>query len=151
AGHLAGDSGGDCNRLDPVANSATCVAVLPQEKSFDGPAAYPPLSHWTRYAFALHFHTLHFRLSDRRLHRLSPVLSPRFVGVARDRCLLAGYANHEKRLRASYQPPHGRGRMGERSVISLARRVLEVLAFIIIGLIALSSLGVNVTAALAGL
>lgn len=43
------------------------------------------------------------------------------------------------------------GRMGERSVVSLARRVLEVLAFIIIGLIALSSLGVNVTAALAGL
>src|SRR5215467_2007247 len=43
------------------------------------------------------------------------------------------------------------GRMGERSVVSLARRVLDVLAFIIIGLIALSSLGVNVTAALAGL
>ena len=43
------------------------------------------------------------------------------------------------------------GRMGERSVVSLARRVLEVLAFIIIGLIALSGLGVNVTAALAGL
>ena len=43
------------------------------------------------------------------------------------------------------------GRMGERSVVSLMRRVLEVLAFIIIGLIALSSLGVNVTAALAGL
>jgi MscS family membrane protein len=43
------------------------------------------------------------------------------------------------------------GRMGERSVVSLARRFLEVLAFIIIGLIALSSLGVNVTAALAGL
>jgi len=43
------------------------------------------------------------------------------------------------------------GRMGERSVVSLIRRVLEVLAFIIIGLIALSSLGVNVTAALAGL
>jgi MscS family membrane protein len=43
------------------------------------------------------------------------------------------------------------GRMGERSVVSLARRVLEVLAFIIIGLIALSSLGINVTAALAGL
>jgi MscS family membrane protein len=43
------------------------------------------------------------------------------------------------------------GRMGERSVVSLSRRVLEVLAFIIIGLIALSSLGVNVTAALAGL
>jgi MscS family membrane protein len=43
------------------------------------------------------------------------------------------------------------GRMGERSVVSLMRRVLEALAFIIIGLIALSSLGVNVTAALAGL
>jgi len=43
------------------------------------------------------------------------------------------------------------GRMGERSVVSLMRRVLEVLAFIIIGLIVLSSLGVNVTAALAGL
>jgi len=43
------------------------------------------------------------------------------------------------------------GRMGERSVVSLARRFFEVLAFIIIGLIALSSLGVNVTAALAGL
>jgi MscS family membrane protein len=43
------------------------------------------------------------------------------------------------------------GRMGERSVVSLARRVLEVFAFIIIGLITLSSLGVNVTAALAGL
>src|SRR5262249_9639773 len=42
------------------------------------------------------------------------------------------------------------GRMGERSVVSLARRFFEVLAFIIIGLIALSSLGVNVTAALAG-
>jgi MscS family membrane protein len=43
------------------------------------------------------------------------------------------------------------GRMGERSVVSLARRFFEVLAFIIIGLIALSSLGINVTAALAGL
>jgi MscS family membrane protein len=43
------------------------------------------------------------------------------------------------------------GRMGERSVVSLMRRAFEVLAFIIIGLIALSSLGVNVTAALAGL
>ena len=43
------------------------------------------------------------------------------------------------------------GRMGERSVVSLMRRVLEVFAFIIIGLIVLSSLGVNVTAALAGL
>jgi len=43
------------------------------------------------------------------------------------------------------------GRMGERSVVSLARRVLEVLAFIVIGLITLSAFGVNVTAALAGL
>jgi MscS family membrane protein len=43
------------------------------------------------------------------------------------------------------------GRMGERSVVSLARRFLEILAFIVIGLIALSTLGVNVTAALAGL
>ena len=43
------------------------------------------------------------------------------------------------------------GRMAERSVVSLGRRVLEVLAFIVIGLIALSALGVNVTAALAGL
>jgi MscS family membrane protein len=43
------------------------------------------------------------------------------------------------------------GRMGERSVVSLARRGLEVLAFVIIGLIVLSSLGINVTAALAGL
>jgi MscS family membrane protein len=43
------------------------------------------------------------------------------------------------------------GRMGERSVVSLMRRFLEAFAFVIIGLIALSSLGVNVTAALAGL
>jgi MscS family membrane protein len=43
------------------------------------------------------------------------------------------------------------GRMGERSVVSLMRRALEVFSFIIIGLIVLSSLGVNVTAALAGL
>jgi len=43
------------------------------------------------------------------------------------------------------------GRMAERSVVSLGRRVLEVFAFIVIGLIALSALGVNVTAALAGL
>lgn len=43
------------------------------------------------------------------------------------------------------------GRMAERSVVSLGRRVLEVLIFIVIGLIILSTLGVNVTAALAGL
>ncbi|HSC46210.1 MAG TPA: mechanosensitive ion channel family protein [Candidatus Acidoferrum sp.] len=43
------------------------------------------------------------------------------------------------------------GRMAERSVVSLGRRVLEVFAFIVIGLIALSGLGINVTAALAGL
>lgn len=44
-----------------------------------------------------------------------------------------------------------RGRMAERSVVSLARRFLEVFIFIVIGLILLSGLGVNVTAALAGL
>jgi len=43
------------------------------------------------------------------------------------------------------------GRLAERSVVSLARRVFEVMAFIVIGLIALSGSGVNVTAALAGL
>jgi MscS family membrane protein len=43
------------------------------------------------------------------------------------------------------------GRMGERSIVSLARRVLEVMIFILVGLIVLSALGVNVTAALAGL
>ncbi len=44
-----------------------------------------------------------------------------------------------------------RGRMAERSIVSLARRVLEVAIFILVALIVLSSLGVNVTAALAGL
>jgi len=43
------------------------------------------------------------------------------------------------------------GRMAERSMVSLARRVLEVLIFIVVLLIVLSGLGVNVTAALAGL
>ncbi|HVO58537.1 MAG TPA: mechanosensitive ion channel domain-containing protein [Dongiaceae bacterium] len=43
------------------------------------------------------------------------------------------------------------GRMAERSMVSLARRVLEVLIFIALGLILLSGFGVNVTAALAGL
>jgi MscS family membrane protein len=43
------------------------------------------------------------------------------------------------------------GRMAERSMVSLARRVLEVLIFIAVALIVLSGLGVNVTAALAGL
>ncbi len=43
------------------------------------------------------------------------------------------------------------GRMAERSIVSLARRVLEVVIFIAVGLIVLSGLGVNVTAALAGL
>ena len=43
------------------------------------------------------------------------------------------------------------GRMAERSIVSLARRVLEVVIFIAVLLIALSGLGVNVTAALAGL
>ncbi len=43
------------------------------------------------------------------------------------------------------------GRMAERSIVSLARRVLEVTVFIVVALIVLSGLGVNVTAALAGL
>ena len=43
------------------------------------------------------------------------------------------------------------GRMAERSIVSLTRRVLEVFVFITIVLIVLSGLGVNVTAALAGL
>jgi MscS family membrane protein len=44
-----------------------------------------------------------------------------------------------------------RGKMAERSLISLARRVLDVTLFFVIGLALLSSMGVNVTAALAGL
>jgi MscS family membrane protein len=43
------------------------------------------------------------------------------------------------------------GRMAERSIVSLGRRVLEVLIFIGVILAVLSGLGVNVTAALAGL
>jgi MscS family membrane protein len=43
------------------------------------------------------------------------------------------------------------GRMAERSIVSLARRVLEVAIFVLVVLIVLSGLGVNVTAALAGL
>ena len=43
------------------------------------------------------------------------------------------------------------GRMAERSMVSLARRVLEVVIFIAVVLVLLSGLGVNVTAALAGL
>jgi MscS family membrane protein len=44
-----------------------------------------------------------------------------------------------------------RGRMAERSIVSLTRRVLDVVIFIVVGLIVLNGLGVNVTAALAGL
>jgi MscS family membrane protein len=44
-----------------------------------------------------------------------------------------------------------RGRMAERSIFSLTRRVLDVVIFIVVGLIVLNGLGVNVTAALAGL
>jgi len=44
-----------------------------------------------------------------------------------------------------------RGRMAERSIVSLTRRVLDVIIFIVVGLIVLNGLGVNVTAALAGL
>jgi MscS family membrane protein len=43
------------------------------------------------------------------------------------------------------------GRMAERSIVSLSRRVLEVAIFVLVALIVLSGLGVNVTAALAGL
>ncbi len=44
-----------------------------------------------------------------------------------------------------------RGRLAERSLVSLARRVLDVVIFFVIGLILLDRLDVNVTAALAGL
>jgi MscS family membrane protein len=44
-----------------------------------------------------------------------------------------------------------RGRLAERSLISLSRRVLDVVIFVAIVLFVLSSLDVNVTAALAGL
>jgi MscS family membrane protein len=44
-----------------------------------------------------------------------------------------------------------RGRMAERSIVSLGRRFLEVVIFITVVLIVLSGFGVNVTAALAGL
>jgi MscS family membrane protein len=43
------------------------------------------------------------------------------------------------------------GRMAERSIVSLARRALEVLILITVVLVVLTGLGVNVTAALAGL
>jgi MscS family membrane protein len=44
-----------------------------------------------------------------------------------------------------------RGRLAERSLVSLTRRVLDVLIFVVVALLALNSLNVNVTAALAGL
>jgi MscS family membrane protein len=44
-----------------------------------------------------------------------------------------------------------RGLLAERSLVSLARRVLDVCFFVLIALLVLSSMGVNVTAALAGL
>ncbi len=44
-----------------------------------------------------------------------------------------------------------RGRLAERSLVSLTRRVLDILIFVVIALIALSRMDVNVTAALAGL
>jgi MscS family membrane protein len=43
------------------------------------------------------------------------------------------------------------GRMAERSLVSLARRLLNAFVFVMVGLIALSTIGVNVTTALAGL
>ena len=44
-----------------------------------------------------------------------------------------------------------RGRLAERSLVSLSRRVLDVAIFVVIALIVLTSMDVNVTAALAGL
>ena len=44
-----------------------------------------------------------------------------------------------------------KGRLAERSLVPLARRVLDALLFVVIGLIVLSSMGQNVTAVLAGL
>lgn len=44
-----------------------------------------------------------------------------------------------------------RGRLAERSLISLSRRVLDVVIFVVIALVVLSEMDVNVTAALAGL
>ncbi|HUE42232.1 MAG TPA: mechanosensitive ion channel domain-containing protein [Candidatus Sulfotelmatobacter sp.] len=44
-----------------------------------------------------------------------------------------------------------RGRLAERSLVSLTRRVLDVLIFVVVALLALSWMNVNVTAALAGL
>ncbi len=44
-----------------------------------------------------------------------------------------------------------RGRLAERSLVSLSRRVLDVVIFVALGLLVLNSLDVNVTAALAGL
>jgi MscS family membrane protein len=44
-----------------------------------------------------------------------------------------------------------KGRLAERSLISLGRRFLDVLLFVLIGLIVLRSMGLDVTAALAGL
>ena len=44
-----------------------------------------------------------------------------------------------------------RGRLAERSLVSLTRRVLDILIFVVVVLVALSSMDVNVTAALAGL
>lgn len=43
------------------------------------------------------------------------------------------------------------GRLAERSLVSLSRRVLDVLLFFVVMLIVLNSMGLNVTAALAGL
>jgi len=43
------------------------------------------------------------------------------------------------------------GKLAERSLVSLARRVLEVTLFVVVTLLVLNAMGVNVTAALAGL
>ena len=54
-------------------------------------------------------------------------------------------------FRGIYQRLTDRGRLAERSLVSLGRRVLDVVIFVVIGLYVLSKLDVNVTAALAGL
>jgi MscS family membrane protein len=54
-------------------------------------------------------------------------------------------------FRSIWQRLTDRGLLAERSLVSLTRRVLDVVIFVSIGLVVLSKLDVNVTAALAGL
>lgn len=71
-----------------------------------------------------------------------------FLGVAF--CWLVARATKELSERLGRRLTMS-GRMEERSIVSLARRVLEVAVFIAVALVVLNGLGVNVTAALAGL